>query len=105
MMREIGDELQDNTGGLTLHRKSAEVLDLCMAPGGYSVSALKYSPHTCVSGVTLPKEEGGHALFVRRGNEDERVQVMELDITMLWSEFCTGDIPEDHPDRLKFLPS
>lgn len=104
MMQEIGDELQAATGVLTLHKKSPEVLDLCMAPGGYSASALKYSPHAHVSGVTLPKKEGGHPLLIRRGYADKRVQAIELDITMLWSEFCTEDIPEDHPDHSKFLP-
>ena len=64
----------------------------------------KYTPRANVFGITLPKEEGGHELLVRRGFQDERVQVMELDITMLWSEFCSEDIPQDHPDYSKFLP-
>lgn len=103
MMQGIGDELEDATGMLTQHGKPPEVLDLCMAPGGYTASALKYNPHAHVSGMTLPEEEGGHKLLVRHGQKDPRVEVAKLDITMLWSEFCPEDIPEDHPDKVKFL--
>jgi 23S rRNA U2552 (ribose-2'-O)-methylase RlmE/FtsJ len=103
MMRYIGDELQDATGVLSMQEESPEVLDLCMAPGGYTASVLKYSPKAQVSGITLPEKEGGHKLLIRRGFADPRIQVTQLDITMLWSEFCAEDIPEDHPDKAEFL--
>lgn len=105
-MLQIGDELHDATGALALSGTSPQVLDLCMAPGGYTASALKYSPHAHVSGITLSEEEGGHKLLVHRGFRDPRVEVAQLDITMLSSEFGTSEIqvPEHHPDKLKFLP-
>jgi 23S rRNA U2552 (ribose-2'-O)-methylase RlmE/FtsJ len=104
MMRQIGDELQSATGLLKLHWRSPRVLDLCMAPGGYTASALKYTPHARVCGITLPESDGGHRLLVRRrGFGDKRVDVLEVDITMLWSEFCDEDIPDDQPDKQNFL--
>ena len=103
MMRGIGDELHDATGALRIQGTSPEVLDLCMAPGGYTASALKFNPHARVSGITLPEDEGGHQLLVKWGSSDSRVQVAQMDITMLWSEFCDESIPEDYPDKIKVL--
>lgn len=103
-MQRIGDELHAATGALHLRGNHPQVLDLCMAPGGYTASALRYTAHAQVSGITLPENEGGHQLLVRRGLGDARVQVIQLDVTMLWSEFCADDIPQDHPDKAKFLP-
>lgn len=102
-MRRIGDELQAATGGaLSLPGPNAGVLDICMAPGGYSASALKYSPHARVSGITLPRSLGGHPLIIPYGRDDPRVEVRFADITMLAAEYGIEDIPEDHPDVLNF---
>ena len=75
-----------------------------MAPGGYSASALKYSPHACVSGITLPASLGGHQLLIPCGRNDPRVRVMFADITMLAAEYGMTDIPDHHPDNLNFSP-
>lgn len=97
-MQEIGDEIQDAIGALRLAEKKAEVLDICMAPGGYSASALKYSPHAHVTGITLPSYLGGHKVHIPYGPRDPRVSVHFTNITMLAAEFGALDIPEDHPD-------
>ncbi|KAF6217509.1 hypothetical protein HO133_006847 [Letharia lupina] len=102
LMQRIGDELQAASGTLSLPKPHAEVLDICMAPGGYSASALKYSPHACVSGITLPKSLGGHQLLIPYGRIDPRVDVQLADITMLTAEYGVTDIPEGHPDVLNF---
>jgi len=101
-MQRIGDELQADTGALKITGSNAEVLDLCMAPGGYSASALKYSPHAHVSGITLPASLGGHRLLIPYGRHDARVDVQFADITMLAAEYGVTDIPEDYPDILNF---
>ena len=101
MMRQIGDEMQAATGALRIQAGNPQVLDLCMIPGGYTASALQHNRHAHVSGITLPENEGGHKLFV---NRDRRVKVTQLDITMLSSELGAEEIPEDHPDKMKFLP-
>ena len=101
-MRRIGDEIQAATGALNLPGPIAKVLDICMAPGGYSASALKHSPHAHVSGITLPHVLGGHPVLIPYGRKDPRVDVQFADITMLAEEYGADDIPEDHPDILNF---
>ena len=101
-MLRIGDELQAATGALSLPKPNAEVLDICMAPGGYSASALKHSSHACVSGITLPSSLGGHPIIIPYGRHDPRVEVRFADITMLAAEYGVADIPENHPDFLNF---
>ena len=101
-MRRIGDEIQAVTGALSLSGSNAEVLDICMAPGGYSASALKYSPHTHISGITLPRFLGGHPVLIPYGRKDPRVDVRFVDVTMLATEYGVENIPEDHPDILSF---
>lgn len=99
-MRQIGDEIQATTGVLALKTESPNVLNLCMAPGSYTASILKFNPHAHVSGVTLPEKEGGHKLLIQWGLEGSRIEVMQRDITMLSSEFGVEDIPDDHPDKM-----
>lgn len=103
-MQRIGDEIQATTHALSLSEPDAQVLDICMAPGGYSASALRYSPHARVSGLTLPVAQGGHGLLIPYGPMDARVSVRFADITMLATEIGVTaiDIPEDHPDRANF---
>ena len=103
-MQRIGDEIQATTHALSLSEPDAQVLDICMAPGGYSASALKYSPHARVSGLTLPVAQGGHKLLIPNGPRDARVSVRFADITMLATEIgvMASDIPDDHPDRANF---
>lgn len=100
-MRHIGDEMQRETRALELQRSKNKVLDLCMAPGGYTASICKYSPQANVSAITLPEDQGGLRIFVRHGN-GTRVEVLEADITMFAAEFGVTDIPATHPEASKF---
>lgn len=101
-MRRIGDEVQAATGALSLSGPKPEVFDICMAPGGYSASALKYSPGAHVSGITLPRFLGGHSVLIPYGRKDPRVDVRFADITMLATEYGVEAVPEDHPDKWSF---
>lgn len=102
LMRRIGDELQASTKALSLPEPCAEVLDICMAPGGYSASALKYSPHAHVSGLSLPPSLGGHRILIPAAPKDPRVYVKYVDITMLAAEYGVTEIPESHVDFSNF---
>lgn len=91
MMIQIGDELNDATDAFS-HPLASEniednepinVLDICMAPGGFTASILKHHPSARVSGLSLPLENGGHKMRVRRGGRDQPVNIKYLDITML----------------------
>ena len=102
LMKKIGDEMQMETRALNLQHPGAEVLDLCMAPGGYTASACKYSPQAHVSAITLPECQGGYHVFVRHGS-GTRVDLMQADITMFAAEFGVTKIPPDSQlDAAKF---
>ena len=96
----IGDEIDAKSGGtLTLPRSNARVLDLCMAPGGFTASVLKYSPHAVVCAFTLHPEMGGHE---RKFHKHTSVDIRYGDITMLHKEFGVEGIPHDHCELSKF---
>ena len=102
LMKRIGDEMQRKTRALNLQQPRAEVLDLCMAPGGYTASVCKYSPQAHVSAITLPECQGGCQVFARHGS-GSRVEVMQADITMFAAEFGVTEIPPDSQvDAAKF---
>jgi hypothetical protein len=50
MMQAIGNELEDATGAFSFNRKLIQVLDLCMAPGGFTSS----SYHRICCGLLIP---------------------------------------------------
>jgi 23S rRNA U2552 (ribose-2'-O)-methylase RlmE/FtsJ len=100
MMQQIGDELEEQTHALSRVSEAAEdikILDLCMAPGGYSASALKYNPSATAFGITLPLAQGGHKVLLKPST------VLYLDITMLAKEFGVDDPPHSHPEHKNFL--
>ena len=103
MMKQIGDEMQASTGALTPRPDETtfvKILDLCMAPGGYTASALKHNSSVAAVGITLPPEHGGHNVLL----ESPQVEIHFLDITMLAKEFGVVDVPFSHPDHDKFSP-
>lgn len=104
MMKEIGFEMNNATLALFLgghHADSsakAQVLDLCIAPGGYSAAVLELNPTASIDALTLPQNEGGHQVLIHFGRRDPRVQILFTDITMLGTEFGVNlgsSIPTD----------
>ncbi|MCJ1397535.1 hypothetical protein MMC11_000729 [Xylographa trunciseda] len=105
MMREIARELHSQTQALSPSAKPGDVvrvLDLCMAPGGYSAAALGFNKGAIVRGISLPKPDGGHSLLLR-SNRPGQVECLFLDITMLASEFSIAPVPQEHPEHVKFI--
>ena len=99
-MCKIGDEIDAASGGaLSLLHSNPRVLDLCMAPGGFTASSLKHSPHAVVCALTLPHDLGGLKVIHRR---DIRVSMKFGDITMLHTEFGVTEIPNDHGELSHF---
>ena len=98
-MCKIGDEIDAaSAGGLTLQNSHAQVLDLGMAPGGFTSSVLKRNRHAYVCAFTLPPELGGHIII---HYEDPRLSMKFGDITMLHQELRIKDLPEEHPEFSK----
>ncbi|KAM7198964.1 hypothetical protein V8F33_004701 [Rhypophila sp. PSN 637] len=113
MTCRIGNDLASflGSGGLSLPsppRRTIFVLDLCMAPGGFSTTVLSQNPNHDVSiyGVTLPVSMGGYEVRIPNWESDPRIEdIRFLDVTMLASEVgITPDkIPALHPDKNSFI--
>ncbi|PQE29865.1 hypothetical protein CJF32_00000537 [Rutstroemia sp. NJR-2017a WRK4] len=100
-MQEIGDEMQEATGALSQNNRTSEdfnILDLCMAPGGYTASALKYNSTAKSVGITLPPDQGGHQVLL----DSSRSSVFYHDITMFAREFGVDEVPLTHPEYASF---
>lgn len=75
-----------------------------MAPGGYTDTFLKIHPEGSVKGITLPPHLGGHPMRIPHSDQDPRVQVRFMDLTMLAVEYGTpmAEIPKEHPNAKDF---
>ena len=94
MMCNLGQELQQATQALTppvTDSQPMQILDICMAPGGYATAALKYQPNARACGISLPESLGGHALCLQPGQAD----VEYLDV--LIEEYSDNPIPPSYP--------
>jgi 23S rRNA U2552 (ribose-2'-O)-methylase RlmE/FtsJ len=109
MMKGIGFEMNNATGALSLggdNGSCMQVLDLCVAPGGYSAAVLALNPTASIDAVSLPNHDGGHRVLIPFGRRDPRVRILFTDITMLATEYGVdlNNIPTGHPDAGKFKP-
>jgi len=109
-MRSIGLELNAATSGLTInraHKPHHAILDLCMAPGGFSAAALHRNPAAIVRGISLPPGRGGHDMLLKNWSDihpDAKIFVDFRDITLLAEEMGVPlrSIPPEHPDAQLF---
>lgn len=91
----IGDELNVATVALSFSLPPGSilaVLDLCMAPGGFTTAALTHNQSAYVCGISLPIDKGGHEIRVPNWKNDPRITVKLLDITMLAAEMGSTSI-------------
>ncbi|KAL4805722.1 hypothetical protein BDV18DRAFT_152457 [Aspergillus unguis] len=105
MMEEIGYDMQQLTGVFrieSLDPGKHSILDMCMAPGGFLATALRFNPEARALGFSLPKCNGGHNVLLPK---HPNVTLKFLDITMLATDMGLTDYPCDHPDAGNFLPS
>ena len=105
MMCQIGGELHNKTSAFTPRSATngaTQVLDICMAPGGFSSAVLKVHKNARISAMTLPKSLNGHDILLHNWKRDSRVQVHFADVTMLAAEMGVLAVPPDHPDALNF---
>jgi 23S rRNA U2552 (ribose-2'-O)-methylase RlmE/FtsJ len=104
MMIRIGNEMNKVTGAINLSTPGREpvIIDLCMAPGGFSFSALKSNPTAQLRGLSLPTELGGWEILLPRTPNTE---VLYQDVTMLAAEMgvTKDEIPPDHADVNNFI--
>lgn len=101
MMQNIGHELQRSTNILTPSIQGIEalhVLDICMAPGGFTKAVLDINPNAKAHGISLPEDLGGHKLRLPA----DLALVVYLDVTMLLEEYSDHPIPPIYPDPHRF---
>ncbi|KAI5303135.1 hypothetical protein KEM56_007871 [Ascosphaera pollenicola] len=106
MMLQIGAELETEKKIFSQFRRerctmgqNVRILDLCMAPGGYTGAALKKLPFARACGLTLPVEMGGHPVLLYKA----AANVEYADLTMLLHEIMAPwdadtDITKDQDD-------
>ncbi|KAJ5915826.1 hypothetical protein N7454_010967 [Penicillium verhagenii] len=100
MMKVLGDKLQKiyNLIPPPAKRMSYDVLDLCMAPGGFTYTALKSNRYATVCAISLPPSEGGIEIYLDNWQNNPRLKVELTDLTMLAGEIgfptlASQDIP------------
>lgn len=112
-MRNIARELNRATSAFDLQGSSNSgpaILDLCMAPGGFSSFALSRNPSALLRGISLPPSQGGYEMLLQDSWSDTdpnaRIYVSFRDITLLADEMGTpiSSIPASHPDAASFSP-
>ena len=87
MMRKIALEMDNFTGIFYLPDATRTVLDLCLAPGGFSKYVLQNFPSARVDAFSLPEDQGGHRVRIPYGNQDPRVSIVFTDLTKFAGEF------------------
>lgn len=92
------------TGALspvTINAKVMHVLDICMAPGGYTAYMLGLHPKAQTFAITLPTSQGGHTLHIPK---KELAGFREVDVTLYFREFSDRNISDIdyHPGKLSF---
>ncbi|OTA53666.1 hypothetical protein K449DRAFT_339517 [Hypoxylon sp. EC38] len=108
MMEEIGEEMNSFSSILTLANpksyKPSRVLDLCLAPGGFSSTVLRLNPGAIIRGTTLPPSLGGHEIQIPAWEKHPQLRIKFCDITMRAGEMSleSAMVREEHPDRINF---
>ncbi|KAK8029435.1 hypothetical protein PG993_010726 [Apiospora rasikravindrae] len=105
MMQKIGHEIHKATNAFLISSPKngkPRILDMCVAPGGFLATALRFNPEAEAVGFSLPVSMGGHKM---RMPESDRVRLTYVDITMLAGDMGLGadDIPPGHPDHDRFV--
>lgn len=104
MMVKISQQMHQATGALTMTPNNNRILDLCMAPGGFMVHALRNHPERQADAITLPINLGGHKVLAKSRLDpikDGTLAIHYADITTFASAIGFHDLPPDHPDTLE----
>jgi 23S rRNA U2552 (ribose-2'-O)-methylase RlmE/FtsJ len=104
MMKRNGTKLHKETSAFYIPFASGRdplILDMCMAPGAFLDTALKFNPFATAVACSLPTDQGGHPILMP---ETPRAEIHLVDITMLAADMGITTVPTDHPEANKFLP-
>jgi 23S rRNA U2552 (ribose-2'-O)-methylase RlmE/FtsJ len=108
MTCEIGEEMDRETSVITLTATDSDtpprVLDIGMAPGGFTKTMLRSHRDVKIRGIILPLELGGLEVMLPRWKTDSKIFLEFLDVTMLAEEMGRSikSIPTKHTDVARF---
>mgnify|MGYP001057099556 CR=1 FL=1 len=105
MMKMIGKQLQEHENIIPPLSRTVQLiaLDICMAPGGYSATVLRYNRLATICGLTLPEDEGGHKVLLENWNKNPKIDIQFTDITMLAAAIGFPDlVPTTHSHAAQF---
>lgn len=94
-MQSIAAGMHELTRALQISSKEPQIIDLCMAPGGYTASAININPSAIVFGVTLPQTFGWHPVLLKNRLQ---TNIVFTDITIEAAELGVTDLPKEHPE-------
>jgi 23S rRNA U2552 (ribose-2'-O)-methylase RlmE/FtsJ len=104
MTCEIGREMDTETSVITLATyvggQTPRILDMGMAPGGFTATVLEKHPAATIRGITLPRAVGGLEVMLPHWRSDSRVRIEFADVTMLTDDMGrpATSVPATHPD-------
>jgi len=99
MTCQVGAGMAERTDIFKSNSTGLKVLDLCMAPGGFTTAAADNLLEPLIDGITLPPQIGGYEVLAERYCE----HIIYADITMYPTEMgYEGPIPDGHPDANHF---
>ncbi|KAF1347199.1 hypothetical protein EJ07DRAFT_160453 [Lizonia empirigonia] len=101
---EMDEQTSVISRAMTGEKQYPRVLDIGMAPGGFTDTVLRKHRTATIRGITLPQEVRGLEVMLPRWKSDSRILVQFLDVTMLADEIGrpTTSIPTTHPDVANF---
>lgn len=110
MTCEIGQEMDENTSVITFAAadgdQSPRVLDIGMAPGGFTQTVLRKHRDARIRGITLPSDMGGLRIMLPGWRNNLKIRIEFADVTMLVNEMGLGRpatfIPTRHPNTATF---
>ncbi|RYP36088.1 hypothetical protein DL768_010952 [Monosporascus sp. mg162] len=116
LMKRIGQDMHLHTRAFRIARTTkatykfdkaalpSRILDMCAAPGGFLETALEQNPEAHAVAFSLPVSEGGHKMLLQPEN-NPKVTLKFMDITMLAADMGMPYTPADHPDAANFVLS
>ena len=103
----LGDKVtgKNATSGATLRTATpVNVLDICMAPGGFAKVIMDSYQSAKIYGLSLPADQGGHPLIESEfSGLQDRYEIEYLDITMLAAEFSHADFEPRYLNERPYL--
>jgi hypothetical protein len=105
-MTKIAEELHRSTTALTIQQACPgpiNILDMCMAPGGFLKTTLNTNPGSHALTFSLPISCGGQRIRLPKNPSFEQ-RFLDTTLLAIDIDMDMEQIPQGHPDAENFLP-